>query len=328
MRSMLRETTLTPLDLVCPIFVQAGLSERVTVPSMPGMQRLPLSDVTREVGAIRDLGIPAIMLFGIPSKKDELGSSAYASDGIVQQAASQIRQTFGDDVIIMSDVCLCHYTSTGHCGVASDAARYGAAAATAADGNSGRRIIDNDATLEILAKVAASHAECGVDVLTPSAMMDGQVGAIRTALDTLGFSDRLIMSQSAKYNSGFYSPFRDAAECAPKFGDRATYQVPYTNAREAILEMEADVNEGVDIVMIKPALACLDLIAEARRRFDLPISAYSVSGEYALVRAAASAGYVDGTKIALEILHSIKRAGADMIVTYFAKDVAGSLLAK
>ena len=317
---MLRETILTPSDLVCPIFVQEGLSERVVVPSMPGIQRLPLSDVTREVGTIRDLGIPAIMLFGIPAKKDDLGSAAYASDGIVQQAASQIRQTFGDDIVIMSDVCLCHYTSTGHCGITTDAMKCG--------GSVSRKIIDNDASLEILAKVATSHAECGVDVLTPSAMMDGQVSAIRDALDALGFSDAMIMSQSAKHHSGFYSPFRDAAQCAPKFGDRATYQVPYTNSREAILEMDADVKEGVDVVMIKPALTCLDLIAESRRRYDLPISAYSVSGEYALVRAAASAGYVDGTKIALEILHSIKRAGADMIVTYFAKDVAGSLLAQ
>ena len=319
MRSLVRETTLLPSDLICPVFVQEGIDERIAVKSMPGMQRLPLSDVTGEVESIKDAGIPAIMLFGIPSSKDDAGSSAFDGDGIVQRAASEVRRAFGDDIVIMSDVCLCQYTRSGHCGIIRGGS---------GQGGGGSPAIDNDSSLEVLAKIAVSQAESGVDVVAPSAMMDGQVHAIRTALDDSGFSDVLIMSHSAKHRSGFYSPFRDAAECAPQFGDRSTYQMPYTNAREAMLEVETDVEEGADIVMIKPALAYIDLVAEARRRLDLPVAAYSTSGEYALVRAAAAAGYVDGTQIALEMLHSIKRAGADMIVTYFAKDVAGSLLAK
>ena len=319
MRSLVRETTLLPSDLVCPVFVQEGINERVTVRSMPGMQRLPLSDVTGEVESIKSAGIPAIMLFGLPSSKDDAGSSAFDRDGIVQRAASEVSRAFGDDIVIMSDVCLCQYTLSGHCGVIRDGHdRSGG----------GSPVIDNDSSLEVLAKIAVSQAESGVDVVAPSAMMDGQVSAIRTALDDSGFSDVLVMSHSAKHRSGFYSPFRDAAECAPQFGDRSTYQMPYTNAREAMMEVETDVEEGADIVMIKPALAYLDLVAEARRRLDLPVAAYSTSGEYALVRAAAAAGYVDGMQIALEMLTSIKRAGADIIVTYFAKDVAGSLLAE
>ncbi len=321
MRSLVRETTLLPSDLVCPVFVQEGINERVTVKSMPGMQRLPLSDVTGEVESIKSAGIPAIMLFGLPSSKDDAGSSAFDRDGIVQRAASEVRQAFGDDIVIMSDVCLCQYTLSGHCGVIRDGHGRGG-------GGGSSPVIDNDSSLEVLAKIAVSQAESGADVVAPSAMMDGQVSAIRTALDDSGFSDVLVMSHSAKHRSGFYSPFRDAAECAPQFGDRSTYQMPYTNAREAMMEVEADVEEGADIVMIKPALAYLDLVAEARRRLDLPVAAYSTSGEYALVRAAAAAGYVDGTQIALEMLTSIKRAGADIIVTYFAKDVAGSLLAE
>lgn len=316
MRSLVRETTLLPSDLVCPVFVQEGIDERITVKSMPGMQRLPLSDVTGEVESIKSAGIPAIMLFGLPSSKDDAGSSAFDGDGIVQRAASEVSGAFGDDMVIMSDVCLCQYTLSGHCGIVRD------------NPGRGNPAIDNDSSLEVLAKIAVSQAESGVDVVAPSAMMDGQVSAIRTALDDSGFSDVLIMSHSAKHRSGFYSPFRDAAECAPQFGDRSTYQMPYTNAREAMMEVETDVEEGADIVMIKPALAYLDLVAEARRRLDLPVAAYSTSGEYALVRAAAAAGYVDCTQIALEILHSIKRAGADIIVTYFAKDVAGSLSAE
>ena len=320
MRSMIRETTLLPSDLVCPVLVQEGIGERVTVKSMPGIQRLPLSDVTGEVESIKGAGIPAIMLFGVPSSKDDAGSSAFDRDGIVQRAVSEVRQAFGDDIVIMSDVCMCQYTSSGHCGIVRDGPGRG--------GGGGSPAIDNDPSLEVLAKIAVSQAESGVDVVSPSAMMDGQVSAIRTALDDSGFSDVLIMPHSAKHRSVFYSPFRDAAECAPQFGDRSTYQMPYTNAREAMQEIESDVEEGADIVMIKPALAYLDLVAEARRRLDLPVAAFSVSGEYALVRAAAAAGYVDGTQIALEMLHSIKRAGADIIVTYFAKDVAGSLLAE
>ena len=304
MRELVQETTLSPKDFICPVFVQEDLKERVKIESMTEIERLPLSEVNDEVGKIIDLGIPAIMLFGIPTQKDETGSSAFDDNGIVQRAISQIREKFGDKIVIMADVCLCQFTSTGHCGIIK--------------GNK----IDNDTSLDILAKIAVSQAKSGVDTVSPSAMMDGQVAAIRKALDDEGFTDVSIMSHSAKHRSNFYSPFRDAAECAPKFGDRKTYQVPYTNAREAMMEVETDISEGVDIVMIKPALSYLDLIAETRKKFNIPVSAYSVSGEYALVKAASQLGYVNEKDITLEILHSIKRAGADMIVTYFAKSAS------
>jgi porphobilinogen synthase len=304
MRELVQETTLSPKDFICPVFVQEDLKERIQVQSMSEIERLPLSDVNDEVEKIIDLGIPAIMLFGIPTQKDESGSSAFDDNGIVQKAIVQIREKFGDKIVIMADVCLCQFTSTGHCGIIQ--------------GNK----IDNDISLETLAKIAISQAKAGVDTVSPSAMMDGQVSAIRKALDDVGFTDVSIMSHSAKHRSNFYSPFRDAAECAPKFGDRKTYQVPYTNAREAMMEVETDIEEGVDIVMIKPALSYLDLIAETRKKFNVPVSAYSVSGEYALVKAASQLGYVNEKDITLEILHSIKRAGADMIVTYFAKSAS------
>jgi porphobilinogen synthase len=304
MRDLVQQTTLSPKDFICPVFVQEDLKERVKVESMSEIERLPLGDVNDEVASIIDLGIPAIMLFGIPSQKDEYGSSAFDDNGIVQKAISQIREKFGDKIVIMADVCLCQFTSTGHCGIIK--------------GNK----IDNDTSLETLAKIAISQAKAGVDTVSPSAMMDGQVAAIRKALDDEGFTDVSIMSHSAKHRSNFYSPFRDAAECAPKFGDRKTYQVPYTNAREAMMEVETDIQEGVDIVMIKPALAYLDLISETRRKYNVPVSAYSVSGEYALVKAASQLGYVNEKDITLEILYSIKRAGADMIVTYFAKSAS------
>ena len=304
MRELVQETTLSPKDFICPVFVQENLKERVKIESMAEIERLPLSEVNDEVEKIIDLGIPAIMLFGIPAQKDETGSSAFDDNGIVQRAISQIREKFGDKIVIMADVCLCQFTSTGHCGIIK--------------GNK----IDNDTSLDILAKIAVSQAKSGVDTVSPSAMMDGQVAAIRKALDDEGFTDVSIMSHSAKHRSNFYSPFRDAAECAAKFGDRKTYQVPYTNAREAMMEVETDIGEGVDIVMIKPALSYLDLIAETRKKFNIPVSAYSVSGEYALVKAASQLGYVNEKDITLEILHSIKRAGADMIVTYFAKSAS------
>ena len=304
MRELVQETTLSPKDFICPVFVQEDLKERVKIESMTEIERFPLSEVNDEVETIVDLGIPAIMLFGIPTQKDETGSSAFDDNGIVQRAISQIREKFGDKIVIMADVCLCQFTSTGHCGIIK--------------GNK----IDNDTSLDILAKIAVSQAKSGVDTVSPSAMMDGQVAAIRKALDDEGFTDVSIMSHSAKHRSNFYSPFRDAAECAPKFGDRKTYQVPYTNAREAMMEVETDISEGVDIVMIKPALSYLDLIAETRKKFNIPVSAYSVSGEYALVKAASQLGYVNEKDITLEILHSIKRAGADMIVTYFAKSAS------
>ena len=304
MRELVQQTTLSPKDFICPVFVQEGLNERIKVESMSEIERFPLKDVNEEVASIIDLGIPAIMLFGIPSQKDEAGSSAFDDNGIVQKAISQIREKFEDKIVIMADVCLCQFTSTGHCGIIQ--------------GNK----IDNDSSLETLAKIAVSQAKAGVDTVSPSAMMDGQVATIRKALDDAGFTDVSIMSHSAKHRSNFYAPFRDAAECAPKFGDRKTYQVPYTNAREAMMEVETDIEEGVDIVMIKPALAYLDLIAETRRKYNVPVSAYSVSGEYALVKAASQLGYVNEKDITLEILYSIKRAGADMIVTYFAKSAS------
>ena len=304
MRNLVQQTVLSPNDFIAPVFVQEDLKDRLAVKSMSDIQRLPLNHVNDEVGVIADLGIPAVMLFGIPTLKDPLGSSAWDDNGIVQKAISGIRENFGDSIVVMADVCLCQFTSTGHCGIVKEDK------------------IDNDASLEILAKTAVSQAKAGVDTVSPSAMMDGQVTAIRRALDDEGFTDVSIMSHSAKHRSSFYSPFRDAADCAPKFGDRKTYQIPYTNAREAMLEVESDINEGVDIVMIKPALSYLDLIAETRRRFDVPVSAYSVSGEYALVKAASQLNYINEKDVTEEILHSIKRAGADMIVTYFAKSAS------
>ena len=304
MRELVQETRLSPKDFICPVFVQEDLKERVKVESMTEIERLPIEDINDEVETIIDLGIPAIMLFGIPTQKDEVGTSAFEDNGIVQRAISQIKEKFGDKIVIMADVCLCQFTSTGHCGIIS-----------------GDKI-DNDISLDTLSKIAVSLAKSGVDTVSPSAMMDGQVAAIRKALDEKGYTDVSIMSHSAKHRSNFYAPFRDAAECAPKFGDRKTYQVPYTNAREAMMEVESDIEEGVDIVMIKPALSYLDIISETRKKFNVPVAAYSVSGEYALVKAASQLGYVNEDDITSEILTSIKRAGADMIVTYFAKSAS------
>ena len=304
MRDLVQETRLSPKDFICPVFVQEDLKERVKVESMTEIERLPIEDINDEVETIIDLGIPAIMLFGIPTQKDEAGTSAFDDNGIVQRAISQIKEKFGDKIVIMADVCLCQFTSTGHCGIIS-----------------GDKI-DNDISLDTLSKIAVSLAKSGVDTVSPSAMMDGQVAAIRKALDEKGYTDVSIMSHSAKHRSNFYAPFRDAAECAPKFGDRKTYQVPYTNAREAMMEVESDIEEGVDIVMIKPALSYLDIISETRKKFNVPVAAYSVSGEYALVKAASQLGYVNEDDITSEILTSIKRAGADMIVTYFAKSAS------
>ena len=306
-RELLQETRLSPKDFICPIFVQENLEKRQKVESMPDIERLPLNEIVREVGAISDLDIPAVMVFGLPSKKDDAGSAAFDEKGIVQKAIFEIKKNYGEKMVIMADVCLCQYTSSGHCGLIKDSK------------------VDNDSSIETLTKIAVSQAKAGVDVVSPSAMMDGQVAAIRSGLDDAGFSDVVIMSHSAKHRSSFYAPFRDAAECAPKFGDRKTYQVPYTNLMEAIREVEADIKEGVDIVMIKPALAYLDVIAETKRRFNVPLSAYSVSGEYALVKAAANQGWVKEDDIVSEILYAIKRAGADMIVTYFAKSAAKML---
>ncbi len=301
MRDLGQEIRLSPKDLICPIFVQEDLKKRVTVESMVDIERLPLNEIRKEIESIANLKIPAVMLFGIPSTKDDLGTSAFSDNGIVQKAITEIRKDFGDNIVIMADVCLCQYTKSGHCGLVK------------------KNKIDNDSSIETLAKIAVSQAQAGVDVVSPSAMMDGQVFAIRQSLDDAGFSDVAIMSHSAKHRSAFYSPFRDMADCAPKFGDRRTYQVPFTNPMESLREVETDINEGVDIVMIKPALAYLDLIAETKKRFNIPVSAYSVSGEYALVKGAAKQGWINENDVITEILYSIKRAGADMIVTYFAK---------
>ncbi|HEY7367012.1 MAG TPA: porphobilinogen synthase [Nitrosopumilaceae archaeon] len=306
-RDLMQETRLSVKDFICPVFIQEDLKNSLKIESMPDIERFPLTKVNDEVGRIVDLGIPAIMLFGIPASKNDAGTAAFDEKGIVQKAISEVRKNFGDKIAIMADVCLCQYTTSGHCGLIK--------------GNK----IDNDSSIETLAKIAVSQANAGVDIVSPSAMMDGQVITIRRGLDDAGFSDVAIMSHSAKHRSSFYSPFRDAAECAPKFGDRKTYQVPFSNAREAMREVEMDINEGVDIVMIKPALAYLDLIAETKRRFNVPVSAYSVSGEYSLVKGAAKQGWIQEKEVITEILYSIKRAGADMIVTYFAKAAANIL---
>ena len=306
-RELLEEVRLSPKDLICPIFVQEDLKSRIQGSSMPGMERLSLADVANEINTIAELKIPAVMVFGIPSHKDEHGTSAFTQNGIVQKTISEIRKNIGNDIAIMADVCLCQYTSSGHCGLVK-----------------GDKI-DNDSSLETLAKIAVSQAQAGVDVVSPSAMMDGQVKAIRQGLDDAGFHDVAIMSHSAKHRSSLYSPFKDMAHSAPQFGDRKTYQLPYTNPKEAMREVETDIQEGVDIVMIKPALAYLDLISMTREKFNVPIAAYSVSGEYALVKAAAMAGYIDEKEVTLEILTAIKRAGADMIVTYFSKGAAKTL---
>ena len=307
LRELVKETRLSVKDFICPIFVQENLKTRAKIDSMPDIERLPIDDVIDEVGTISDLDISAIMVFGLPAKKDDVGSASFDENGVVQKTISEVRKHYDDKMAIMADVCLCQYTSMGHCGIVKD------------------NKIDNDSSIEILGKIAVSQAKSGVDVVCPSAMMDGQVAAIRMALDDAGFSDVAIMSHSAKHKSSFFSPFRDAAECAPKFGDRASYQVPFSNARESLREVETDINEGVDIVMIKPALSYLDLIAETKRRFNIPVSAYSVSGEYALVKAAAQKGWIDEREVMMEILYSIKRAGADMLVTYFAKSAARTL---
>ena len=306
-RELLEEVRLSTKDLICPIFVQEDLKSRMQVESMPDIERLPLKDVVGEVNSIADLKIPAVMLFGIPAKKDDLGTSAFSENGIVQRAISEIRKSLGNEIAIMADVCLCQYTTAAHCGLVK-----------------GDKI-DNDSTLDVLKKIAVSQAQVGVDVVSPSAMMDGQVKAIRQGLDDSGFTDVAIMSHSAKHRSSLYSPFRDMAHCAPTFSDRKTYQLPYTNPTEAMREVETDISEGVDIVMIKPALAYLDLIAKTRSSFNIPISAYSVSGEYSLIKAAAKQGWIDEREVTMEVLTAIKRAGADMIVTYLSKIAAKTL---
>ncbi len=306
-RGMVRETVLTKNDLIYPIFVDETIEERVEIASMPAQYRLPLSEVRDEALEVVSLGIPAVILFGIPEHKDEVGSEAYNSEGIIQRAVGEIKDEVGDDLVVITDVCLCEYTSHGHCGVVEDGE------------------ILNDPTLELLAKEAVSHAEAGADIVAPSDMMDGRVAKIREALDDAGYENVAIMSYAAKYASSFYGPFRDAAKSAPAFGDRRSYQMDPANANEALREVYLDIQEGADIVMVKPALAYLDIITRVKERFRMPTAAYNVSGEYAMVKAASQAGYIDEKSLVLEILTSIKRAGADMILTYHAKDVASWL---
>lgn len=306
MRRLVRQTRVVVDDLVCPVFVGEGLDAPQAVNSMPGVQKLPPDMVADEVSRIWKMGIPSVLLFGTSQKRDAEGTASYDKNGIVQNAIRAVRKSV-PEMVIMADVCMCEYTDARHCGIVRDG------------------VVDNDSTIRHLGRIATSYARAGVDVVSPSSMMDGQVAAVRSALDENGHADVAIMSQTAKHSSALYSPFRDAADSAPRFADRQEYQVPYTNPREAMLEVESDIAEGVDIVMIKPAIAYLDLVAAARRRFDVPVAAFNTSGEYAMVRAAHSMGWMDGPRAMLEILGSIKRAGADIIVTYFAKDMADIL---
>jgi porphobilinogen synthase len=305
---MVRETYIRVDDLIYPLFVKHGKGEKEPIPSMVGHYRLSVDELVKETAEVLSLGIPGVILFGLPKKKDELGSEAYARDGIVQQAVAAVKDKV-PELVILTDVCLCEYTDHGHCGIIKDG------------------LVDNDATLEILSRIALSHAEAGADFVAPSDMMDGRIRAIRDALDTDGFKDTGILAYAVKYASSFYGPFREAADCTPQFGDRASYQMDPANAREALKEASIDVEEGADIIMIKPALPYLDIIHQVRTRINLPLAAYNVSGEYAMVKAADQRGWIEGKKVMLEMLLSIKRAGADLILTYFAKEAAELLIA-
>ena len=304
-RAMVRENRLELDDLVYPLFACPGRGVRREIGSMPGVFNFSVDTLVEECRAVADLGIPAVLLFGIPESKDEQASGAWAEDGIVQQAMRAIREALGDRLVLIADTCVCEYTSHGHCGVVS------------AGGE-----IENDSTLELLVKTAVSQARAGADIIAPSDMMDGRVGAIRRALDEAGFLNTPIMSYAVKYASALYGPFRDAAQGAPKFGDRRSHQMDSANAREAMEEARLDVLEGADMLMVKPAGAYLDILAELKRRFDLPLAAYQVSGEYSMVKAAGAKGWIDEERVMWETTLAIKRAGADMILTYFAKDLA------
>ena len=311
-RPLVAETDLSASDLIAPVFVDATADERRPIESMPGHERVPVSEAVARVEEIRETGVGAIILFGIPEDKDERGTRAWAEDGVVQRATRRI--TAETDAYVITDVCLCEYTSHGHCGVLEpDAAE------------ASHLTVANDPTLDLLGKIATSHAEAGADMVAPSGMIDGMVGAIRESLDGAGHTDVPIMSYAAKYESAFYGPFRDAADGAPAFGDRRHYQMDPANSREAAREIALDVEQGADVLMVKPALPYLDVIARAREGVDHPIAAYNVSGEYAMLQAAAEKGWLDLEAVAHESLLSIKRAGADLILTYFAEDVAAQL---
>lgn len=300
---MVRETSLSPDDFIYPLFVTFGKGIRKKISSMPGCYQESVDMVTRHAREIFSLGIPAVILFGIPEHKDEIGSGAYDAQGVVQKAIRSIKNKV-PELLVITDVCMCEYTSHGHCGIIKNGD------------------VRNDPTLELLAKEAVSHAKAGADLVAPSDMMDGRVDAIRTALDEEGFTDIPIMSYAAKYASAFYGPFREAAESTPEFGDRRSYQMDPANRREALKEVALDIEEGADIVMVKPALAYLDVISDVKDTFDVPVGAYNVSGEYSLVKAAGKLGWIDEQRVMMEILTSIKRAGADIILTYFAKEAS------
>lgn len=306
LRRMVRETRLSVDDLIMPLFVVPGRGVENPVASMPGVAQLSVDRAVEECKTVRDLRIPGVILFGIPEEKDPLGSDAYHADGIIQRAVRAIKEHV-PGLVVITDVCLCEYTDHGHCGVVKGSD------------------VDNDATLDLLVKESLSHVRAGADMVAPSDMMDGRVGAIRRALDAQGFSQTPIMAYSAKYASGFYGPFREAAESTPQFGDRRSYQMDCANTDEALREVALDVEEGADIVMVKPALPYLDVIRRVKERFGVPLAAYSVSGEYAMLKAAARNGWLDEDRVVHEALTGIKRAGADMILTYFAKDVARRL---
>jgi porphobilinogen synthase len=323
LRALVRETRLSPEAFIYPLFVCPGEGVRKEVRSMPGVFNLSVDEVVKEARETAALGVSGLILFGLPETKDEVASGAWAENGIVQQAARAIKREV-PDLILMGDVCLCEYMSHGHCGVVSSGAgaqSLGAAVASPPAIKGDYEIL-NDATLELLARIAVSQARAGIDVIAPSDMMDGRVAAIRKALDQAGFLNTPILSYAAKFASGFYGPFREAADSTPQFGDRRSYQMDGANLREAMREIEEDIKEGADMIMVKPALPYLDVIAAARERFDLPLAAYQVSGEYAMIEAAARNNWIDRDRVMMESLLSIRRAGASMIVTYYAKEAA------
>ena len=303
LRGLVRETRLAVDQLIYPLFIAEGIHEPHEIASMPGIVQWPLEQLGREAERIASLGIPAVLLFGIPSEKDEVGSQAYNSRGIIQEAI-RLLKSVNPELLVITDVCLCEYTSHGHCGLIHNGS------------------VQNDTSLELLARMALTHAEAGADLVAPSDMMDGRVGAIRHMLDEQGFTQIPIMAYSAKFASAFYGPFREAAGSTPQFGDRRAYQMDPSNVREALREVELDIAEGADIVMVKPAMAYMDVIRQVREHYDLPVAAYNVSGEFAMIKAAAQRGWLDERRITMEVLTGIRRAGADMIITYFAPDVA------
>ena len=306
-RDIVEETNVTANDLVAPLFVDANLDEKSEIPSMPGQYRHPVEEIGVRAGELRDLGVPAVILFGVPESKDEQGTRAWAEDGVVQRATRRINNSV-DDLLVITDLCMCEYTEHGHCGVLNDEGK-----------------VDNDATLAYLRNIAVSQAQAGADIVAPSGMMDGMVGAIRESLDGNGYSDVGVLSYAVKYASAFYGPFRDAADSAPSFGHRHGYQMNPANLREASVEARLDANEGADALMVKPALPYLDVVRQIREEHDLPLFAYNVSGEYAMLKAADEKGWLDAEETALESLTCIKRAGADAVITYFAEELARRL---